>query len=85
MLLSQRRADQSFPLQWELPGGKIEPGESPPDALAREIAEELDCGIEVGAIYDVLFHAYEDFDLYMLVYASVLTSEPSAHDVAAIA
>lgn len=84
VLLSQRREDQSFPLQWELPGGKIEPGEAPPAALAREISEELDCRVEVGAIYDVLFHAYETFDLYMLVYACELAGEAKAHDVAAV-
>jgi 8-oxo-dGTP diphosphatase len=41
ILICRRRPDQSHPLQWEFPGGKVEPGESPAAALARELEEEL--------------------------------------------
>ncbi len=74
MLMTRRRADQSLPLCWEFPGGKIEPGESPAAALMREIHEELGCRVRVGAIYDVVFHAYDDFDLTMLVYCCKLAA-----------
>ena len=50
ILVSQRGQSVGQPGRWEFPGGKREPGESDPVALAREIREELGVGIEVGPL-----------------------------------
>ena len=85
ILLSRRRPDQALPNCWEFPGGKVEPGEDPVAALAREISEELGCEIAVGPIYEVVFHRYELFDLLMLVYRAQITQGvPVARQVAAV-
>ena len=83
VLITQRRADQPLPLQWEFPGGKVEPGEAPVAALVRELREEIGVGVAVGRIWDVLFHAYPAFDLVMLVYGCrIVDGEPRAVEVA---
>ena len=89
-LITQRRPDQALGGQWEFPGGKVEPGEAPVDALVRELREEIGVTVAVGRIWDVLFHAYPDFDLVMLVYVCRIVAKtdggaPRALEVADLA
>jgi 8-oxo-dGTP diphosphatase len=83
ILMSRRRPDQAMPDLWEFPGGKVEAGEHPEAALVREVREELGCEIAIDRIDEVVFHAYPEFDLYMLVYASrIAAGTPRAVEVA---
>lgn len=60
---------------WEFPGGKIEPGEDPEDAIVREIMEELRVAISVGPLLTTVEHDYETFHLSMRCYVCTLLED----------
>ncbi len=60
VLICQRRENQSFALQWEFPGGKVEPGEDFPAALTRELHEELGITAVVGPEIATVRHTYAE-------------------------
>lgn len=68
ILVGQRPENHSLAGQWEFPGGKIEIGESPEKALARELDEELGIEAEVGDLKLACTHSYGDVGILILFY-----------------
>lgn len=64
-IFATARGYGDFKGQWEFPGGKIEAGETPQEALSREIREELDVEIKVGDLIDTIEYDYPNFHLSM--------------------
>ena len=65
IIFSTQRGYGEFKDGWEFPGGKIEPGETPQEAIRREIIEELDTKIAVGELIDTIEYDYPNFHLSM--------------------
>ena len=69
LLICQRKRNDSFPLRWEFPGGKVEPGESPVQALARELQEELGVAASIGGeVYRTTYRYGEAQDELLLIF-----------------
>ena len=71
VLIAQRPPGKSLAGLWELPGGKVEAGETPEAALIRELEEELGVSTKTACLAPVSFasHSYENFHLLMPLYA----------------
>ena len=65
VVFATQRGYGEFKDRWEFPGGKIEKGETPREALTREIAEELNMKIRVDEIFFTVEYDYSDFHLSM--------------------
>lgn len=70
VLIAQRPEGRKMAGLWEFPGGKIDPGELPEDALIRELKEELDIDVTANCLAPFTFasHSYDDFHLLMPLY-----------------
>src|SRR5512142_2608430 len=87
VLLSRRKRGTHLEGLWEFPGGKVEPGEDPRDALVRELREELGIEATVGDVVEVTFHRYAEKSVLLLFYEASRRAgspQPRALDVAAL-
>jgi mutator protein MutT len=82
LLICQRRRDGAFPLQWEFPGGKVEPGETAPQSLRRELGEELGIEAEIGAELYRTRHTYPEAFAVELIFYHVRTLRGLLHNQA---
>lgn len=75
-LLCQRHRGAHLSLKWEFPGGKIESGESPEEALRREIAEELGAGSRVAEQLAEVVHQYRQKTVHIRFFRAALANAP---------
>ena len=78
LLVCQRKRNDTHPLQWEFPGGKVEPGESLAEALTRELREELGVSATIGAEVHRTRHRYRELPDDLLLIFFWATIEDSA-------
>ena len=69
-LICQRPANKARALLWEFVGGKVEPGESPQEALIRECREELDIEVTVDDMFMDVTHEYPDITVHLTLFNS---------------
>jgi len=79
VLICQRPPGKHLAGLWEFPGGKVKPGESPQQALIREIREELQVEVRIGRPYEIIHYAYEFGSFLVMVFlAEIVEGQPEA-------
>lgn len=71
-LICQRPPNKARPLLWEFVGGKVEPGETPEQALVRECREELAITLSVGDVFMDVVHQYPDITVHLILFNAVI-------------
>ncbi|MBO4883848.1 MAG: (deoxy)nucleoside triphosphate pyrophosphohydrolase [Clostridia bacterium] len=84
LLIARRPDGRHMGGRWEFPGGKLEKGELPEDALKRELREELGVEAEIGPIRAAIPYSYPEKDVLLLFYSARLKGEPRPIDEAAL-
>ncbi|MBP2642892.1 MAG: mutator MutT protein [Firmicutes bacterium] len=85
VFIAQKNPHDKRANQWEFPGGKIDPGETPEECLKREIQEEFSIDIEVGKLFDKNLYTYSGGQILVLAYfcswlnGTILLTEHAAY------
>ncbi len=75
-MICQRPAGKARGLLWEFVGGKVEPGETKPQALVRECREELGIEVRVGPVFMEVTHTYPDLTVHLTLFYAETDDEP---------
>lgn len=77
ILIAQRRSTGRFANKWELPGGKIDPGETPEECLQRELREELGIETRIGSLFSDTLYTHEQGQIRQFTFWAELIDNPS--------
>jgi 8-oxo-dGTP diphosphatase len=74
IIIAQRKSGDHLSGLWEFPGGKIEPGETPEECLARELKEEFDIDVSIGEFIGSNVHHYDHISIELMAYRAAWLS-----------
>jgi 8-oxo-dGTP diphosphatase len=80
-LITQRRENAVMPMLWEFPGGRVQPGESDQQALARSLRERLGVELAIEELTLQTEHAYDEYVVVLASYRAAIIGEPSNQTV----
>lgn len=84
-LICRRPAHKTQAMLWEFVGGKVEPGETPEEALVRECREELDVTVEPLSVFTQVTHDYPDVRVHLTLFSTrIVSGEPKLLEHSAI-